>query len=70
MYYMGFTYSEAYRIPIWQRRWFVDRIRKEFRRGEEDNVNVSRAAHDNSVEARELMGRQRGESPARLRRFT
>ena len=70
MYYMGFTYTEAYRIPIWQRRWFVERIRKEFKQGEQENVNVSRAAHDNTPEHQMLMGRSRTDAPTRLRRFT
>ena len=70
MYYMGFTYSEAYRIPIWQRRWFVERIRKEFKKGEAENVNVSRASHDNTPEQQYLAGRSRTDAPTRLRRFT
>jgi hypothetical protein len=70
MYYMGFTYAEAYRLPIWQRRWFVDRLNKELERGSESNTNASRAAHDNDATSRAMSGRSRGESPSRLRRFS
>ena len=36
MYYMGFTYNEAYRLPLWQRTWFVDRLNKEFNKANEN----------------------------------
>lgn len=66
---MGFTYSEAYRIPIWQRRWFVERIKKEFKNAREADATASRAAHDNDPQSRALQGR-RPDTPAKLRRFT
>jgi hypothetical protein len=71
MYYMGFTYSEAYRLPLWQRKWFIDRINKEFTRANESGEqSMSRAAHANDPESRSMMGMSRAQSPARLRRFT
>jgi hypothetical protein len=71
MYYMGFSYVEAYNIPVWQRRWFIQRINKEFMRAAEANQpSQSKAAHTNTAETRALMGNQRQEVPARLRRFT
>ncbi len=73
MYYMGFTYIEAYNIPVWQRNWFIARINKEFKNANERNKGQgaeSRAAHMNSPEARQLQGRARHQVPANLRRFT
>ena len=71
MYYMGFTYYEAYNIPVWQRNWFIQRINKEFMKAQEKNKPVqSKAAHTNSPEARTLMGNHRAQVPAKLRRFT
>ena len=71
MYYMGFTYKEAYNIPIWQRRWFLKRAQKEINRTNEgDNGAGTRAAHQNSPDMREMMGRHRSMVPAKLRRFT
>jgi|GEM_PF-1391710 len=71
MYYMGFTYKEAYGIPVWQRNWFIRRINKEFEKARDKNQPAqSRAAHTNTAEARSLMGNSRAETPARLRRFT
>jgi len=71
MYYMGFTYNEAYRLPLWQRTWFVDRLNKEFNKANENGEPaMSRAAHANDPESRSMMGMARGHSPARLRRFT
>jgi len=64
---MGFSYSEAYTLPLWERKWFIERIQKELKRSNGEN---SRAAHTNSAESRALMGRQRSQVPAKLRRFT
>ena len=65
MYYMGFTYTEAYRLPIWQRIWFIQRINKEIK-----NSNDSRAAHQNDPQTRSLKNKMRQQVPAKLRRFT
>lgn len=72
MYYMGFTYVEAYNIPIWQRMWFLERLNKEIKRSAEANGGQanSRGAAENSAEARALMGRSRSQVPSKLRRFT
>lgn len=72
MYYMGFTYVEAYNIPVWQRIWFIKRLNKEIKasRSENGDYQATRAAHQNTPEAREMMGRHRNQVPANLRRFT
>lgn len=70
---MGFTWKEGYNIPIWQRRWFIDRLNKEIKKYQEKNNGESpptRAAHDNSPDIRAMMGRSRDMVPANLRRFT
>ena len=63
---MGFSYSEAYNLPVWQREWFIKRINKEIK----DSQGQSRSAEANTAEARELMGRHRAQVPSKLRRFT
>lgn len=71
MYYMGFSYYEAYNIPIWQRTWFIRRLNQEFNKAKENNQPVqSKAAHTNTAEARALSGNHRQQVPAKLRRFT
>jgi hypothetical protein len=70
MYYMGFTYTEAYTLPIWQRIWFIERISKEIKSASEAGSGASRAAHTNSPGDRAMMGRHNPHAPARLRRFT
>jgi hypothetical protein len=73
MYYMGFTYVECYNLPIWQRVWFIQRLNTEIERMNKANKGqgaATRAAHDNTPDARELMGRHRSHVPAKLRRFT
>ena len=68
---MGFTYNEAYRLPLWQRKWFIERLNKEFTKSSESGDQVmSRAAHANSPEQRAMSGMSRTHSPSRLRRFT
>jgi len=69
---MGFSYIEGYNLPVWQRIWFIQRLNQEIKRsqGSDGQNQASRAAHQNTSEARELMGRQRNQVPAKLRRFT
>lgn len=66
MYYMGFTYREAMELPIWQRKWFIDRIVTEMKNA----GGQSRAAHDNTADQRTLTNKMRSDTPAKLRRFT
>ena len=73
MYYMGFSYFEAYRIPIWQRRWFIERMNKEIKKTNEANGGegaVTRSPEHNTPDVRAMMGRYRSMVPANLRRFT
>ena len=73
MYYMGFTYIECYNIPVWQRIWFITRLNEEIAKANKANGGdgaSTRAAHHNTPDARELMGRHRNMVPANLRRFT
>ena len=66
MYYMGFSYDEAYNLPLWQREWFIKRINKEIK----GSQGQSRAAETNDAETRAMMGRARAQGPSKLRRFT
>jgi len=70
MYYVGFTYNEAYNLPIWQRVWFINRTNEEFKKAADKDQNMSRAAHHNSPDHRSMAGRARSQVPANLRRFT
>ncbi len=65
MYYMGFTYDEAYNLPVWQRIWFINRVNSEIKK-----ANDSRAAQHNDPQTRALKGKMRSQVPAKLRRFT
>jgi len=68
---MGFSYIEAYNIAIWQRRWFIERIQKEIKNAsEKGEATPTHAAHQNTPDARAMMGRHRSMVPANLRRFT
>ncbi len=70
MYYGGFTYSECYKIPTSYRKWFIDRINKEFKKSSGDGEAQSRGAHQNSPTSRAMRGMSRQTGPSRTRRFT
>ena len=63
MYYIGFSYRDAYRLPIYQRRWFIERVVQEIK-----NTNSSKG--HKSAEENALTGKMRTQSPANLRRFS
>ena len=71
MYYLGFTYKDAYHLPVYQRYWFIKRLNKELKQSSDgESPQGSRAHQDNTAQTRSLMGRHREQTPARLRRFT
>ena len=69
MYYMGFTYRESYNMPIKYRMWFIKRTGEEINKAADKNQPPHHAAHTNDPELNALMGKNRAQAPARLRRF-
>jgi hypothetical protein len=67
MYYGGFTYTEGYTMPVSYRVWFIHRINKEFK---DSNESANKAVHQNTPEQNALRGKNRMQTPARMRRFT
>ena len=63
MYYIVFSYRDAYRLPIYQRKWFIERVIQEIK-----NTNTSKG--HKSAEENALTGKMRTQSPANLRRFS
>ena len=63
MYYVGFSYKEAYMLPLWERKWFIERLQTEIKRANGDSKATQ-------AEARALQGKHRPQVPAKLRRFT
>ena len=64
MYYSGFSYSEAYKLPVWQRIWFIERINAEIKKSQGNS-----RSHE-SGEQRQLQGKHRAFAPSNQRRFT
>jgi len=60
MYYSGFSYTECINLPIWQRKWFMERINRE--------ISERKSSRQGDDETKALEGRQ--SMPARLQRFT
>lgn len=67
---MGFTYWGAFKLPIWQRIWFIQRLNTEFSKANKEQQAATRAAHHNTPDMRAMQGRHHPQAPARLRRFT
>lgn len=67
---MGFSYWECYNIPISYRIWFIERLNKELKKSSEKENTPTRALHQNDKQTRALLGLNRSETPARLRRFS
>ena len=63
MYYIGFSYRDAYRLPVYQRKWFIERVIQEIK-----STNSSKGHR--SAEENAMSGKMRSQSPANLRRFT
>lgn len=71
MYYGGFSFTEAWNLPVTWRRWFIERINAEFEKSKgEEGGGGSRGAHQNTPDVRQLQGMARAQTPSRLRRFT
>jgi hypothetical protein len=70
MYYGGFTWRETTHMPVFYKRWLIERINRELTKTSESGQTQSRALHQNDAESRALMGRTRDQSPSRLRRFS
>lgn len=71
MYWLGFTFTEAMNLPMTYKRWYIERLTKELeKKGPSGETVPSKAPHQMTQEARQLMGHARDQSPARLRRFT
>lgn len=64
MYYSGFSYKDAYTLPVWQRIWFIQRINDEIKKAQGSN-----RGHESS-DSRALQGKHRAFPPANQRRFT
>lgn len=70
IYYCGFTFNEAWRLPVAYRRWYIDRVIRELKGKNSEDPPPNRALHQNDPQTREMLGMARSQSPSRLRRFT
>ena len=43
IYHLGFTYSDAYKCPVWQRFWFINRLKHEFDEAKKSNESIARS---------------------------
>jgi len=69
MYYLGFSYTESYNIPVKYRMWFIERTGKEINKAAEKNHPPHHASHSQDPEMNALLGKNRPTAPPGLRRF-
>lgn len=70
MYYVGMSYTEAYTLPIAIRSWMLRRIQKELEAAKKTENVPTKALQHNDPQTRQMLGMQRSNPPAKLRRFT
>ena len=71
MYYCGISPFEYLRLPLYMRKWLIERTNKEIEAASKAGSHpASRGAHHNSPEVRALSNKTRSQVPANLRRFT
>ena len=68
MYHCGFSWWETMTMPVAYKRWFIERIKREYESKGEGAP--TRTAHQNTPDVRSMMGMNRAQVPSRLRRFT
>lgn len=69
-YYGGFSYTEAYNLPIAYKKWWIERISKEIQKSNSGEApQGSRAAHHSTPETEALLGKHRTNTPSKLKRF-
>lgn len=72
-YYLGYSYTEVYNMPVAYKAWFIRRVSEEIAKANNpDNPTAppgSKAAHQNSPDIAAILGR-RTDAPAKLRRFS
>jgi hypothetical protein len=54
IYHLGFTYQDAYSLPVWQRFWFINRLKEEFKQAKEKNSNPNSSARRTNSGSRQF----------------
>jgi len=54
VYHLGFDYNDAYNLPVWQRFWFINRLKEEFKQAKEHNQNPASSARNTNSGSRQI----------------
>ena len=54
VYHLGFTYQDAYNLPVWQRFWFINRLKEEFKQAKENNQSPNSSAQRTNSGGRQI----------------
>ena len=52
MYHLGFTYQDAYKCPVWQRFWCINRFKKELELAKESRQSAHSTSKRNNSGSR------------------
>ena len=69
MYYCGFSYSDAYNLPIPQRVWFINRLTKEMSGDGDEGSERADKRHVNDPSLRAMLGSSHPQAPHNLKRM-
>jgi len=62
---MGFTYADAFNLPVWKRKWFLERTVREI-----SDTGQSKASANYPMQSALAGSHRQDHAPSRLRRFT
>ena len=65
MYYLGFTYKDAFNLPVWKRKWFLDRVVREITK-----TKVTKESANDPINRAFSQSARQDHAPSRLRRFS
>ena len=54
IYHLGFDFNAAYNLPVWQRFWFINRLKEEFRQAKEHNQSPTSTARNTNSGSRQI----------------
>jgi hypothetical protein len=54
IYHLGFTYQDAYNLPVWQRFWFINRLKQEFKAAKENDQSATSSARRTNSGSRQF----------------
>lgn len=68
-YFTAMSWDQFMKFPVSYKRWLIERLNKEHEKAQK-NGELTKGAHHQTPDSRELTGKQRPQVPPHLRKFT